>query len=275
MKLIESPQELARAFGFEIPESVAALTRILNQHLVDPVASLEELNLADVEDGPLAGNVAEAHWSPSVPVEVHRLSGTGTDGGVFGFVVDDRDALYDRPFVECYPDESANHRWDYLLEALQMLTIFRMREDEHEWLPRNRDLAEALREFARMSSPSLPEGLIKARTTDGCGVFLPRGSYDPRRGLSEEWDASFEDLDVDGGLRLLDAAESLMSSEPGSALVIARNVRHLQWGADWLAERAVLPRTADILTEAYRALDRDWLIPRLEEQTSWAIANIR
>jgi hypothetical protein len=126
----------------------------------------------------------------------------------------------------------------------------------------------------RIGRMRLRQGCVP--TVDGIGARLPEETIDREYIAGLSWPS--RDSRPRSGApdlsRLTEARRRLEAGEPGTALVLARNIRHLHWYDDWKSGRRCLCETGEILEEAYRRLKRRRAAHNIRVQTDWDLANV-
>jgi hypothetical protein len=292
--MIRSPapthQDLSDRFGFPVPPSYQELIALAFELVpLDPWNAFEPIEFFSLHvtcanpDFEYPG-----HDYADTPVEVQVIGWTGTDGGHYGFLVDDLPGEpQELPIVECYPDNGCRIFGLTLSEFLGVFLAEQYIEEPPEDTPERQRIMQAVIERFGVVIPddfeaALAEVWRKRRmqgaipTVDGCGVMLPEETVDRSYLDSIDWPAKDAFPSRMSPPELLDEAEHrLAAGEPGTALVIARNYRQLHYYDDWKEGRLIIRRTCEIMEQAYTALGRHHLAKKIRDQTEWAVKNVR
>ncbi len=277
---------LSRHHGLRVPIAYfefVTLARELSPG--DPALAFEPLGF--IWDEP--GDDEDARWPGDdgryvgTPAELVVFGRSGTDGGHFGFLVDDETATRgEYPIVEVYPRSEITIVGATFAEFVGYLVVTEREvyAAEGESPPPELDrLANLVERRLGVAIPAgRQEALDRAKrcragtvpTEDGLGIVLPAAGVDADYLADLDWPDSAPDPS-----RLDEAERRLEDGEPGTALVLARNFRHLYWYDDWDRGRQFIRRTASILSAAYRALGRDRAAARVRAVTDWAVEHVR
>lgn len=285
------PQDPECLFGAPLPDSYRRLLELATRiQPKEPESALGALAL--YLTFPQPGRFLRDDGSyADTPSELFVFASTRVDGGHYGFLVDDVPARpKELPIVRVWPNDGVQL---IALTFREFVGVVIREADDLPWDPSNRGaggLVDLLRrEFRaprvddllkfgesvlarRLRAPTIP-------TLDELGIRLPSKSVDRRFLESVRWPASAE-MGIPGSMpadiQLLDEAERrLKSGQPGTALVIARNVRWASWYSDWRTDRSVIQRTASILVPAYQTLGRHHAASKVRWLTDWAVREVR
>ncbi|MDY7109741.1 MAG: hypothetical protein SYC29_13985 [Planctomycetota bacterium] len=283
-------QELSRRFGFPLPITYHGLISLAFEVAPqDPWNAFEPVGLLSLHvTHANPGFDYPGHDYADTPVEVNVIGWAGVDGVHFGFIVDDLpDEPHELPMVQCYPDIGCSLFGLTLPEFLGVFLARQYIEEPPEETPERRRVMQAVIERFGVVIPddfeaALAEVWRKRRmqgaipTADGCGVMLREETVDRSYLDSIDWPGKTEIGRRLSPPQLLDeAGRRLATGEPGTALVVARNYRHLHWYDDWKEERLIIRRTSVIMEQAYAALGRHHLAKKIRDQTEWAVNNVR
>jgi len=292
--MIRSPapthQELSGRFGFLVPLSYHELISLAFELApLDPWNAFDPIDLFSLHVTAANPDFEyPGHDYADTPVEVQVIGWTGTDGGHYGFLVDDLpEKPQELPIVECYPNDGCRVFGLNLPEFLAVFLAEQYIEEPPEETPERRRVMQAVIDRFDVTIPgdfeaALAEVWRKRRmhgaipTADGCGVILPEDTVDRSYLDSIDWPAKDDISSTLSPPRLLDEAERrVVADEPGTALVIARNYRQLHYYDDWKEGRIIIRRTSEIMEQAYTALGRHHLAKKIRDQTEWAVNNVQ
>jgi hypothetical protein len=287
---IPSDDDLRARFGFPMPRGYYDLLSLaFDLAPEDPWNAFEPIDLFYLDDTCANPDFEyPGHDYADTPAEVQVIGWTGTDGGHYGFLVDDLPSqAQELPIVECYPNSGCRVFGLTLSEFLGVFLAEQYIEEPPEETPERRRVMQAVIERFGVVIPddfeaALAEVWRKRRiqgaipTADGCGVMLPEDTVDRSYLDSIDWPGKDDFSNRMSPPELLNEAKRrLATGEPGTALVIARNYRHLHWYDDWKEERLIIRRTSEIMEQAHTALGRHHLAKKIRDQTEWAVKNVQ
>jgi hypothetical protein len=274
-----SPSTLQSAFGFPVPFSYGCqLAEACRLRPAQPHAALEPVGLYALDAAGVSAEDGTPYGYADTPVELFVFAWTGVDGGHIAFIVDNlpTDNL-ELPIAEWYPNNPKGRLLGSDLAQFLQVWIGITRTQES-------DLAAALADRFSFGIPDDPEAILfdvsvrrdlaATPTLDGLGVELPRGTVDEEYVRSVSWLALDREDPQGWRAPLREASKRLARGEPGTALVLARNARHLWWRADWRSGRDVIRETSTVLVEAYASLHRQHLAARVVSATDWALEQV-
>lgn len=274
------PSALQSAFGFSVPSSyVGLLAEACRFRPAQPQSALEPVGLFAIDAAGVSAEDGTPYGYADTPVELFVFAWTGVDGGHVGFIVDELPTgNRELPVAEWYPNSPKGRLLGLdLAQFLQAWIGITESQDS--------DLAAALADRFSFGIPDDPAAILidvsvcrdlaATPTLDGLGVELPSGTVDPEYLSSVTWPASDREDPHGWKGHLREASRRLARGEAGTALVLARNARHLWWRADWRSGRNVIRETSTVLSAAYGSLHRQHLAARVVSRTDWALEHVR
>ncbi len=278
---------LTMSFGFAVPESLERLLvlawRYRPENHWDAFESASLMYMGSSLCNPAYDY--PGHDYMDTPVEVYVFGWTGCDGAHWGFVVEDLpQEPAELPIAYVYPNYQTRLVGRSISEFLSLLIVTAMADigaDDDDYaseVTAIRDLLvgefeidDARNEDAicqdvlswRIASGAYP-------TVDGIGVTVPDGTIDRAFLDALVW----REGDEPDPMLMRAGRERFAAGEIGTALVIAKNYRHLFAYSDWKRGKRIIRETADLLQSCYRALGREHLARKMRVQTEWAVAEV-
>lgn len=274
-------------FAFPVPHSYYNLLRLAFElHPDDPwnvFDAFDVVGLGNTHANP--AYVYPGHDYASTPVEVYVFGWSGTDGGHYGFVVDDLPTYaQELPIVEVYPvDGECRLLGMSVADFLSVRIGESVRDYGEEWRNQHFELLMSLSDH--ISGKDVDEILIDAilqraqdgavfTTNDRCGAKIPMHLVDWEFWTRIDWEAVRYENKMP--MHLLDEAElRLAKGDYVTAFLIAKNLWMYYWQrtpsgdvCEWVR------RIGGVMEPAYRILKRPHLSDKLRAVLDWVLREI-
>ena len=283
-------EEVCSGFAFPVPHSYYKLLQLAFE-----LSPRNPWNAFDPFDFTGLGNthanphyVYPGHDTASTPVEIYVIGWTGTDGGHYGFLVDDLPTKsQELPIVEVYPlDGECRLLGMNVTEFLSVRIGESVRDYGEQWYKEHYELISRLVcELDVNISRSIDEILTNAileraqagcifTTIDRCGTKVPMQLVDWEFWTRIDWDVVRREDEMP--MHLLNEAGSRMGKgDYATAFLIAKNLWMLYWQRTPSGDaREWIRRTGDVMQQAYRILERKHLEEKMRSVIEWILQEV-